>query len=66
MAPSSVIHPCCPVFKHSRQAFEEAIASGVLSNPRSALYAGRFMYMGTWNGVDRFKNIETRQYLAAQ
>ena len=65
MAPKSVIHPSCPVLKHSQQAFEEAIASGTLSaDPQSDLYAGRFTYMGTWDGIDRFKHIETRQYLA--
>jgi hypothetical protein len=66
MAQRIVVHPRIPVFKHSKKAFEEAIASGTLSaDPKSALYYERFLYMGTWDGVDRFKNIETRKYLAA-
>ena len=64
MALKSVIHPSCPVLKHSQQAFEEAIASGTLSaDPQSDLYVGRFAYMGTWDGIDRFKHVETLQYL---
>ena len=46
------------------QAFDEAIASGRLSDdPKSPIYAGRFMYMGTANGLDLFKHINTRQYI---
>ena len=53
------------IFLPSDQAFERAIAAGVLSeNPRSPLYAGNYMYMHTAAGnVDVFKHIDTRQYL---
>jgi hypothetical protein len=61
-----VVHPTVPVFKHSQQAFEEAIRAGRLSaDPRSPVYAGNYMYMGTWELVDRFKHIETREYLGS-
>jgi hypothetical protein len=54
-----------PAFRDSRQAFEDAIAEGRLSADRQAgNYAGNFMYMGTSNGRDSFKNIATRTYLA--
>ena len=53
-----------PVFKDSRQAFEEAIAAGRLSSKDGEWnYAGGWMYMGTYNGKDQFKNINTRLYL---
>ena len=59
-----VVHPTVPVFKNSQKAFEEAIRAGRLSaDPHSHLYAGNFMYMGTWDGVDAFKHVETREYL---
>ncbi len=46
-------------------AFDNAILVGRLSdNPRSSRFAGLFMYMGTLNGRDLFKNINTREYLA--
>ncbi len=46
-------------------AFDNAILVGRLSdNPRSSRFAGLFMYMGTMNGRDLFKNINTREYLA--
>lgn len=47
-------------------AFDEAIKDGRLSaDPASEIYAGDFMYMGTTSwGKHRFKNIETRDYLA--
>jgi hypothetical protein len=59
------VHPSNPVFKNSQLAFEEAIAAGRLSaDPQSPLYAGNYMYMGTFAGADAFfKHIETRQYL---
>ena len=53
-----------PTFKDSDQAFQDAIDAGRLSaNEADANYAGNYMYMGTWAGVDRFKHINTRQYL---
>ena len=62
-----VVHPTVPVFKHSQKAFEEAIQAGRLSaDPLSALYAGNFRYMGTWDLVDRFKHVETRKYLGSE
>ena len=52
-------------FKDSQEAFRDAIKAGRLSDrPEASNYAGRFMYMGTKDGVDLFKNIDTRQYLA--
>ena len=53
-------------YKESSQAFEEAIAAGRLSDkPAANNYAGHYMYMGTHDGVDLFKHIDTRQYLPA-
>ncbi len=53
-------------FKDSEQAFNEAIMQGRLTTDiLSPLYAGKWMYMGTDNGHDLFKNINTRQYLEA-
>lgn len=56
------------IFKNSQEAFRLAIQQGRLSdNPASALYAGHYMYMGTQeNGVDEFKNINTRDYLPSK
>ncbi len=46
------------------EAFNRAIQSGRLSdNQSSPVYAGKFMYMGTIDGKDLFKHIETRHYL---
>ena len=51
-------------FKDAQEAFESAIAAGTLSAAQDAAnYAGLYMYMGTWNGVDQFKNVDTRRYL---
>jgi hypothetical protein len=52
-------------FRDSREAFEDAIALGVLSDdPTSTRYAGKFMYMGTHpESGDAFKNIDRRNYL---
>ena len=53
-----------PEFKDSKLAFEEAIRQGRLStNTLQWNYAGRYMYMGTWAGIDKFKAIDTREYL---
>ena len=52
-------------YNNPREAFDRAIRESRLSdNPRSCRYAGRFMYMGRWDGVDQFKHTETRQYLS--
>lgn len=52
------------IFKDVRSAFNAAISTGRLSRNRSAAnYAGLYMYMGTWNGKDHYKNIITRAYL---
>ena len=54
-----------PTFKDSDQAFQDAINAGRLSaNEADHNYAGNFMYMGTWDGIDSFKHINTRKYLA--
>lgn len=54
-----------PTFVDSRYAFNEAIKEGRLSaDPKATNYAGRYMYMGTVEGRDQFKHIDTRQYLA--
>ena len=51
-------------FKNSQEVFKEAIKEGILSNnPDDTNYAGKYMYMGHWDGVAQFKNIDTRQYL---
>ncbi len=53
-----------PTFKDSQQAFHDAVESGRLTiAPGDDNYVGKFMYMGTWDGVDAFKNKDTRQYL---
>ena len=53
-----------PTFQDAPFAFNEAIASGRLSTDKHAAnYAGHFMYMGTVDGLDQFKNITTRQYI---
>jgi hypothetical protein len=58
------VHPSNPVFKNSHLAFEEAIRAGRLSaDPLSPIFAGNYMYMGTWTSRDSFKHIETRKYL---
>jgi len=52
-------------FKDAQTAFQEAIASFRLSaSPKSPVYAGHYMYMGTWDGKDQFKHNDTRQYLS--
>ena len=53
-----------PTFKDPQAAFQAAIDSGRLSeNPKSELFAGNYMYMGTYGNDDQFKNSITRQYL---
>ena len=51
-------------FKNPDSAFDFAIATGRLSVDEAAEnYAGKFMYMGTAQGRDRFKNKNTREYI---
>lgn len=51
-------------FYDGQESFAEAIRRGILSSdPMSWNYAGRYMYMGHWDGIAQFKNIETREYL---
>lgn len=53
-----------PIFRNAQDAFKDAIAQGRLSSdPKSPIYAGLFMYMGTAGAVDMFKNSDTREYL---
>ncbi len=53
-------------YNDPQAAFERAIAEGRLSDdPSSPVYAGRFMFMGARDGLDLFKNIDTRRYLPA-
>lgn len=52
------------IFKETYQVFVEAIKAGKLSkDSTSELYVEKYMYMGTVEGKDTFKNIETREYL---
>lgn len=52
------------IFKETRQAFEDAIAAGFLSEITAHTnYAGHYMYMGSRKGIDLFKNCVTRKYL---
>ncbi len=54
-----------PIFKDPEEVFDEAIKNGRLSDtPGEENYAGRYMYMGTWDGIDTFKHIMTREYLS--
>jgi len=53
-----------PTFKDSQEAFEQAISDDRLSgNEQNKLFAGDYMYMGTWNQKDQFKHITNRTYL---
>lgn len=53
-----------PTFRPTDDAFEFAIDTGRLSNDKAAdNYAGHYMYMGTYNGLDKFKNTITREYI---
>lgn len=46
------------------EAFADAIKAGRLSeDPESEVYAGRYMYMGTYKGKDLFKHRISREYL---
>lgn len=51
-------------FRDAQHAFDDALAAGRFNRkPESRLYVGKFMYMGTWDGKDQFKDINTRRYL---
>ena len=51
-------------FYDTNDCFKRAVEEGRLSRDReSDRYAGNYMYMGTWNGVDTFKNSLTREYI---
>jgi hypothetical protein len=53
-----------PTFKDAQQAFEQAIAAGRLTVDQSSpIFAGLYMYMGTYGDLDQFKHVETRKYL---
>ena len=57
--------PSEPVFKEYQGCFTEAIKTGLLSETHGTdNYAAKFMYMGTWNGIDKFKSIKTRKYIS--
>jgi len=68
MAPSIVIHPSSsPVFIDSQQVLDQSIPhQPSILRPQSSLYAGNFMYIGTWGFIDRFKHVETRHYLSSE
>jgi hypothetical protein len=58
------MHEPTLTFRDPHDAFEDAIRQGRLSgDPDSPLYAGEFMYMGTYNGVDAFQHVVSRRYL---
>lgn len=52
-----------PTFKAAQVAFNEAINAKQLRTTPGELYAGNYMYMGTYGTADHFKHRETRQYL---
>lgn len=63
--PAGIIAAQVISFRDPQTAFDAAIACNRLStHPQDFNYAGRFMYMGTFNGRDTFKNLVTREYLA--
>lgn len=50
-------------FVDPQEAFKEAIKTGILSdNETSQNFAGNFMYMYSRDGINYFKNINTRKY----
>jgi len=47
-----------------KEAFGKALKDGILSLDRNAEnFVENYMYMGTYNGIDQFKNINTRKYI---
>ena len=56
-------------FRDSKEAFDEAILHGYLTNidHEDGKYAGDWMYMHTdINGSDHFKHIITRKYMIVE
>ena len=52
-----------PTFINPKEAFQQAIDKGILSDKESDKnFAGNFMYMYTREGINYFKNIITRKY----
>ena len=52
-------------FKDSQKCFDNAIEAGFLSTDKNDyFYAGNFMYMHSEEGVNYFKNIDTREYVS--
>ena len=50
--------------RESQEAFRDAIDKGFLSlNEDESIFAGKWMYMHTEDGVDAFKNITSRKYI---
>lgn len=50
-------------FIDPQKAFEEVISSGILSDDETTQnFAGNFMYMYSRDGINYFKNINTRRY----
>ena len=61
---AGVVMHGAPALNDSDECFDKAIDCGKLSVDKNAPnYAGNYMYMGTRNGTDLFKNIDTRKYL---
>ena len=53
-----------PTFKPAQATFKAAIQAGLLSDdPTTSNWAGHYMYMGTFNGIDQFKHRDTRDYI---
>ncbi len=51
-------------FRNPNEAFEQAIAKGILSvDQTKPNYAGNYMYMHTDEQGDAFKHIDTRKYI---
>lgn len=54
-------------FRDPQVAFKEAIEKGRLhTDPKRKFCADNYMYMGTVDGCDKFKNRHTRQYLETE
>lgn len=49
--------------KNPREVFERALKEGKLTLEKGSRFVGDYMYMGTWDGKDQFKHINTRLYL---
>ena len=65
LRPNAEIYPSGMYHRGSRQAFNNAIKLGLLSdNPSVPHHAGNYMYMHSMGNRDYFKNIDTREYLS--